>query len=76
MEYGGRMMIEARIKGVNGIFSKETQFTHHRGNGILWRWNGAYLAKVVWRSREFSSGCLVDDIPSGSVKIATEYGHL
>ena len=35
MEYGGRMMIEARIKGVNGIFSKETQFTHHRGNGIL-----------------------------------------
>ena len=37
MEYGGRMMIEARIKGVNGIFSKETQFTHHRGNGILWR---------------------------------------
>jgi hypothetical protein len=35
MEYGGRMMIEARIKGVNVFFSKETRFTHHRGNGIL-----------------------------------------
>ena len=78
MEYGGRMMIVARIKGVNEIFSKGTRFTHHRGNrilteprlfnhrtkhfAILWGWNGAYLAKLVWRSSEFSSGFLVDDI--------------
>ena len=29
------MVIEAQIKGVNDIFSKETRFTHPRGNGIL-----------------------------------------